>query len=524
MPQSSVNPNADYYDKIRNASVPPISSEPSAISISALTTTEKPLKLPPAPEQPDYLSALSAIPTIESLAPSEPSTAEKTGKTLRDRALSVMESLGMKTQRTIEAEKAAGLPDLNKQLAEVTSQIMALQKEAAAVPLQIQEESEGRGRTAAGVAPLQADLLRKNAIKALSLSAIAQTLQGNVALAQQGVDRAIELEFAPFQNELDYLGKLIEFNAEDISREDNKRTELFQARLQDRQRLLDEQKDTRNRVYSIALEAARNGADAATLNRIRDARTDEEAVALGGEAISAQFRQQLIQQQFQNFIAKRNLAINEAQLRLAQDRLAFEKQQKLADIESGVLTDDQIKAIDTSPQGKQLKTLGDLKLKAAAYQQLVKQYGTSSFGEQKAKLDAAYADLKIAYKTAAELGALQGPDIALLEQALKPATFGNPISQIFTKIGGGGVGSITGGLDQAISIIQTTGERNVTQLLARNPAYQNSSYVQALALPFIKQETGMVSIGDQQVPVGSIIQNDKGQKARVNADGTVTPI
>ena len=154
------------------------------------------------------------------------------------------------------------------------------------------------------------------------------------------------------------------------------------------------------------------------------------------------------------------------------------------DMARGVLTDKEVKALDDSPQGKNVRTLGDLKQKLNGYRELVKLYGTSSFGAQKAKLNAAFADLKIAYKTAAELGALQGPDILLLEEALKPASFANPVTQLLAKTTGSGVGAIEANLTQADEIIQRSADTSISQLYARNPKYKDSEYVASLVQPF----------------------------------------
>ena len=65
-----------------------------------------------------------------------------------------------------------------------------------------------------------------------------------------------------------------------------------------------------------------------------------------------------------------------------------------------------------------------IKLKNAVnkYSKLVSKKGITYTGKNRAVLDAAYTDLKIKYKEAAKLGALTGPDIEVLEDAIKPAS------------------------------------------------------------------------------------------------------
>lgn len=501
-------------------------TSPSPIAADTLTSSQTPMQLPPQQQPPDYLGTLAAVPTIDQIVAdaNKPTATEGTQNSLMTSILDAVKNLGGRGAAQIQAETAAGLPQLNTQLTDVNNQIQTLQKEAAAIPLQIQENFAGRGATAAGVAPIQTGQLRQNAIKSLGLSAIAQTLQGNVALAQSQADKAVELEFAPQEQRLEYLRAALDMNSQLLSREDAKRKTVMEAKLNERSRLLDIQKQERQDVLNVSMEAARNGADPLTLRRLQSVKSVEEAIAIAGPALGAEFRMKQDQQKFERAITTRNLAINEAQLRMSQNRFAFEKEQIAQDKAAGILSETQLKAIDNSPQGKKIKSLGELKLKTIAYQALVKKYGTSSFGAQKATLDASFADLKIAYKTAAELGALQDPDVVLIQEAMRPATFADPLTQIFRKITGSGVNAVNASLAQALSIMDKSGAQNVTELLARNPAYKDSAYVQALATPFLQQEKTVVQIGGQQIPVGSIIQNDAGERGRVEADGTITPL
>lgn len=158
----------------------------------------------------------------------------------------------------------------------------------------------------------------------------------------------------------------------------------------------------------------------------------------------------------------------------------------------GYLDETEIKKIDQSPQGKKVKALGMLKQKVEGYKALVKKYGTEVRGKQATELESSYADLKIAYKEAANLGALTGPDVALLQEAIKPATSSGipyvPFSKTFGRLGmvlsGGGKGSIISGLDQTLSILNKEAVSNIGQLYARDKRYPSSFYIQEITNPF----------------------------------------
>lgn len=248
-------PNSTYY-KRPDETVDQYKAR-NGINSSILQQQES-ITLPQTPVEQQY--DVSAIPTFDQITATQaPTSTEQTQDQLSSRFLTAIQKMGGKVQAQSSAEQQAGLPVLNQQLTDINSQIQTLQNEAKAIPLNIQNEFEGRGATAAGVAPVQAAALRKNAIKALGLSSIASTLQGNIALAQQQANRAVEVEFAPLEAEINYLREAMTLNEKRLNREDSKRTQLMQFRLNERERLLSNAKEDRNIIIGWAAEAAKLG-------------------------------------------------------------------------------------------------------------------------------------------------------------------------------------------------------------------------------------------------------------------------
>lgn len=245
---------------------------PVTLAADSLKTPAQPYVVPTytAPSSDYYKSLISSIPNAVDLA-SQKSAAQLDAAGSRSAITTkILDTLDKASQRTAAqqtAEANAGVPDLKKNLTDVTSQITALKNEAEAIPLQIQNDSEGRGRTAAGVAPLEASALHTNAIKALSLNSIAATLQGNLSLAQQEADRAVAAEFDPLQHELDYLKQVYSMNQDALSEADKEQAGKISAALQDRQDKLDAAKSDRASVMSLVSSAAQNGAPAAIISQ-----------------------------------------------------------------------------------------------------------------------------------------------------------------------------------------------------------------------------------------------------------------
>lgn len=177
-------------------------------------------------------------------------------------------------------------------------------------------------------------------------------------------------------------------------------------------------------------------------------------------------------------------------LKIQKETLEIQALQK--DLESGLLSDQELAALDRSPQGKKVITLGDLKTKATRYLGLIGQYGYELKGTGKTLLEAAYSELKISWKEASNLGALMGPDILILMDAIKPVT---GVTGLGSVMFGGGVSGIKSGVQQLITNIDTDGQKAWQQLMLRNPKYQQSEYAYSLLYPFTKETTTGGSAG-----------------------------
>ena len=143
------------------------------------------------------------------------------------------------------------------------------------------------------------------------------------------------------------------------------------------------------------------------------------------------------------------------------------------------LSDKEVKELDITTEAKALKTLADLKASVQQYDSLIGQEGFALTGGGRAKLDALYADVKIKWKEAAALGALTGPDLELIQQAVPSATgFGrlNPF--------GANQKGVRDTLAQTIAGLDRSARNKYDQLILRNDKYGNNPYVRSLGTPF----------------------------------------
>lgn len=214
----------------------------------------------------------------------QPLEAERSSLSKRfEQALSGITGRG---QAQLDAERAAGVPEQQKQLQELNLQIAQRKAEydkaIAALP------GQGRGITTGIIAGQTAREQRMAAVELGSLASVAQAVQGNLALAQQTADRTVKLEFADRQQEVDNLKSLLDLNYDNLSRAEKKQADQLNFLLQERQNAIDQEKEDRASVLNLSAQAAQNGADTATLTKMSKAKTPEEALQIGGEFLQQQ--------------------------------------------------------------------------------------------------------------------------------------------------------------------------------------------------------------------------------------------
>jgi len=193
--------------------------------------------------------------------------------------------IGESAYRT-EQEKAQDISGKTQTINDLTNQLKLLQAEQKQIPLQIQQESEGRGRTAGGVAPIETSRLRNNAIQALSTSALLQAAQGNLTTAQTLVDRAVAQKYDPVREQIGILRENLNLIKEspEYSIADKNRANKMLAIQEKREKELEAEEAKDKEILSIATKAAQAGVDAVTLEAIKNSDDAVEATRLAQEA------------------------------------------------------------------------------------------------------------------------------------------------------------------------------------------------------------------------------------------------
>lgn len=217
-----------------------------------------PLNLPEAPATDNY----SAI--LASLQGSLPEKAALT--TTQEDIISKTTELG--GEEAFAAQKGAelGLDTTNKELRNLQNQLLSVNTEAQAAALNLDRQGEPTRLTAAHNLDIQ-NIEKDRTIKALRLSASIQALQGNVALANDQVDRAVKLKYDPIKNQLNILNRQLEFNYKSFDAAEKKRADALKEANDIKIKELDVKQKAEEDWGKVKNEALSNNAPVSVVNR-----------------------------------------------------------------------------------------------------------------------------------------------------------------------------------------------------------------------------------------------------------------
>jgi hypothetical protein len=161
-----------------------------------------------------------------------------------------------KTLDTRNAEIASGVDSETEKfntyierLTGLNAEASSLDREALAIPLQVQENARGQGVTDAGAAPDVASKLRLNAIKALTIaqqsdiaSAAATGSLNKLNLAKDKAKQIVDLKYKPLEDTLNIKIKQYEMNKDILDGIDKDRSEALAVALNEQKAELENKK------------------------------------------------------------------------------------------------------------------------------------------------------------------------------------------------------------------------------------------------------------------------------------------
>jgi len=151
----------------------------------------------------------------------------------------------------LAAEQSAGLPQLNKQLADINGQILTKTAEYEA----LKADQEGKPVTMNSIIGATAQIEHVKASEIGMLTAQAQALQGNIQVAQDTVNRAIDLKYSTIEAQLNVYQAQLNALQPTLDREEKAQAAAQQAILDEKNAKVADAKATENQQTSYALEA-----------------------------------------------------------------------------------------------------------------------------------------------------------------------------------------------------------------------------------------------------------------------------
>lgn len=209
----------------------------------------------------------------------------------------LMTKLAGKTADQQAANEISGVnsatADVNKYaqtLADLNAQASSLNREAQAIPIQVQQNAQGQGQTDRGIAPIEAGQLRLNAIKALSIgqqsdiaaaAAIGSQLRLNAA--KDKAQQIIDLKYKPLEQELAIKQRQYDLNKDALDSIDKKRSEALQVSLNKEAQDLADKKSNEKAITDAVTQAGAQGAPADLVKAASEAKTPLEAAKILGK-------------------------------------------------------------------------------------------------------------------------------------------------------------------------------------------------------------------------------------------------
>lgn len=257
-----------------------------------------PLSTPLAPITPESLAPVVPAPFIQppvNPVPTAPNAAdlfttppltatpaETQAQGLADRIQELNNSLVGKSKAKTEADTKFGVDAAQKTINDLGAQLTGLNNEAAAIPLQLQQGAAERGVTTPMLGAQQNSRLRTNAIAALGVSSLMAAAQGQLANAQSLSDKAVEAKYGPIQEQITALTSNLNIilNSPNYTLQDKNRAQAQMDNQAKRQYELDLMKQNTADINKVALAAAANGANSATLRNIQNSKTAVDATRI----------------------------------------------------------------------------------------------------------------------------------------------------------------------------------------------------------------------------------------------------
>lgn len=344
---------------------------------------------------------------------------------------SAYDEVGTGESRLAKLEKDNQLKQKEQAVNNATEQLNQIVAKQQQDLISTRGTASANGVTEAVYGGISATINREAALQALPVQAQLAAAQNNLEMAQTHIDRMYAIQSQDAQAKYQYKTKVIEsiYNYANASQQ----RQLDQLNIQE-ERKYDEKKTNIAYQRDLAAQAIEYGQTslAGSIMR-RDPNSPTYADDLATDA--ARLSKPVV-------ATKRDTSFNSNG-----DLVDMQTGEVISKATDSGLNDETRKAVMVSPEYKTISGVIPAIQALTTYKDLITQYGTSEKidGAAKGKLDAAYGNALVAWKSLAALGALSGADFGLAENAVPAPSFWTRQSVQLGKV----QGSIDNGISQA---------------------------------------------------------------------------
>lgn len=209
---------------------------------------------------------------------------------LQDYLQSLKDQKGLATLTAEQYGQPGGVDEVAVELNDINDKI---RREQLGLRRSIERVQEKGGGLAAGATAEIGNLERESFAKQADLSVIQMAVQGRYDSAKEIADRAVNAKLEQQQIYNETL-KFAYSEAKEAWTTAEQRE--FETLLANRERKLEEERQNQQSIYELGIQASADGAPQSVVQSMLNAKTREEALALGGQYIGALDRQLKIAQ------------------------------------------------------------------------------------------------------------------------------------------------------------------------------------------------------------------------------------
>lgn len=176
---------------------------------------------------------------------------ESTSNALTQRISDLLNQTGGQGQALATAEQANGVNDLKTQLQNISGEINNITAQKNALNVDIQ----GKPITMSSIVGAQAQANAVLDARIFTLTAQANALQGNIQLAEQNAQKAVDLQYAPILEELKIKQAQLELIAPQLSKEEAARAAALKQQYDEQQKQIAETKSTQKELSQFTLDS-----------------------------------------------------------------------------------------------------------------------------------------------------------------------------------------------------------------------------------------------------------------------------